>query len=189
VTEVYFLTSNLGKLREASLIAEQYGISLRQLPAKRIEIQSDDLARISAFSARVAAWKHHVPVVVEDAGLFIKALGGFPGPYSSYVFKTIGVNGILKLMEGVRRREAYFLSVVAYCTPKGRPSIFKGRVDGCIASEARGTGGFGFDPIFIPKGDTRTFAEMSSREKNLYSHRAKAFTKFFSWLAERHGNL
>ncbi len=189
MAEVYFLTSNLGKLKEASLIAEQYGISLKQLPAKRIEIQSDNLASISAFSARVAARKYRVPVVVEDAGLFIEALGGFPGPYSSYVYKTIGVKGILKLMKGVTERAAYFLSVVAYCTPEARPLIFKGRVKGCIASEARGVGGFGFDPIFIPEGDTRTFAEMTAQEKNRYSHRAKAFAKFFSWLAERRGNL
>ena len=120
--------------------------------------------------------------MVEDAGLFIEALKGFPGPYSSYVYKTLGVQGILKLMEGVKRREAYFLSAIAYAEPGLEPKVFLGKVEGFIVPEARGSKGFGFDPIFQPKGSEKTFAEMGVEEKNRFSHRAKALSALAEWL-------
>jgi len=102
--------------------------------------------------------------------------------FSSYVFKTLGVNGLLKLMKDVDDRSAFFHSVVAFCAPKGKPVVFHGRVDGRIVDEVRGGAGFGFDPVFAPlNGDDRTFAEMSMMEKNRFSHRAEAFRRFGEW--------
>ncbi|NOZ89276.1 MAG: RdgB/HAM1 family non-canonical purine NTP pyrophosphatase, partial [Crenarchaeota archaeon] len=124
------------------------------------------------------------PVAVEDAGLFVDALSGFPGPYSSYVYKTIGVHGILRLLEGEENRAARFVSVIAYAGPWG-VQLFRGEVKGSIAAEPRGSGGFGFDPIFIPEGADKTFAEMNIEEKNMYSHRARAARKLCSWLEHR----
>jgi XTP/dITP diphosphohydrolase len=153
------------------------------LKLETIEIQSDDLETIAKTRVSDAVKKCGLHVIVEDAGLFIKALKGFPGPYASYVYKTIGNEGLLKLMENKIMRNAYFESVVAFYGPKEKePLCFRGRVDGRISLEVRGDGGFGFDPVFIPnEGDGRTFAEMKITEKNVLSHRARALNNFAQW--------
>ncbi|NIW11921.1 MAG: non-canonical purine NTP pyrophosphatase, partial [Gammaproteobacteria bacterium] len=129
-----------------------------------IEIQDDDLEEIAKASVRDAVEKSCLPVLVEDAGLFIEVLKGFPGPYSSYVYRTLGTQGVLKLMEGIAERSAYFYSVVAFYSPNdASPKCFHGKVEGNIALKERGNQGFGFDPIFKPKGGIgKTFAEMAT---------------------------
>ncbi|NAZ11371.1 MAG: XTP/dITP diphosphatase [Desulfurococcales archaeon] len=178
---IYFATSNKNKFNEASRILEKYGYELVLFSFEKRELQSTDLGEIALQSALIAYTYVNAPVVVEDSGLFIKALNGFPGPFSSYVYKTIGVRGVLKLMEGVTDRSAYFEAAVAIVMPPFE-RVFKGSVYGRIADSPRGTGGFGFDPIFIPENEDRTFAEMSVEEKNRYSHRARAFEKLGIWL-------
>ncbi len=184
---VYFLTKNRGKFREALAVAADAGIKLQMLATRKIEIQSDNLREIAAYSAQEAANRLRVTVVAEDAGLFIDTLHGFPGPYSSDVFKRLGIEGILTLMNGVNDRNARFHSVVAFCMPHERPKCFEGTVDGVISPTPHGSGGFGFDPIFIPtKGDDRTFAQMSVIEKNRISHRAVSFGKLSRWLSRQY---
>lgn len=179
--ELYFITSNKHKFVEVLPIAKKHGIDLRMLPGEKIEIQSNNLMDIAFYSAIENYKKLRKPLLVEDAGLFIEALNGFPGPYSSYVYKTLGVNGILKLMENESNRRAYFLSAVVLIY---EPYIIRveERVYGNITYNARGSRGFGFDPIFVPEGAEKTFAEMSIDEKNKYSHRAKAVSKAFDKL-------
>jgi len=180
---VWFLTSNKGKFREAQAAAKASGLRLQMLVAPKIEIQSETLEEIASYAAKEAANRLGLPVVAEDAGLFIDKLNGFPGPYSSDVFKRLGNKGILKLMENTSRRSAKFSSVAAFCAPHSRPRCFTGTVVGHIDLRPRGGGGFGFDPIFIPsKGDGRTFAQMTVKEKNRLSHRAVAFRKLSKWL-------
>ncbi|MCC6024547.1 MAG: XTP/dITP diphosphatase [Thaumarchaeota archaeon] len=178
------VTSNPGKAREFENIFSEYKLSFRIEPIKTPEIQAMDLRIIAEESAIYAYDILREPVLVEDAGLFINALNGFPGPFSSYAYKTIGIKGMLKLMENVEDRRARFLSVIAFYTPMiGGVKIFTGEVEGYIAMEPRGSGGFGFDPIFIPaEGDGRTFAEQSIEEKNKLSHRARATKKFAEWI-------
>jgi XTP/dITP diphosphohydrolase len=179
---VYFATTNRGKFIEAAQVASRFGIRLKQFRVEKLEIQSNDLEVIASFAAMWAARSNKCPVVAEDAGFFLKALGGFPGPYSSYVFKTLGTSGILRLMENAKNRRASFRAAVAFCTPKTRPWCFTGVVEGRVSRNARGTHGFGFDPIFIPeRGDGRTFAEMATEEKNVLSHRGIAFEAFSKW--------
>ena len=123
------------------------------------------------------------PIVIEDAGLFINALKGFPGPFSSYVFKTIGCNGILKLMNGVMDRSANFVSMIAYARSYNEIYFFKGELPGEIALKASGTGGFGFDPIFKPnETPTKTLAELTFEQKNEISHRAKSYKKLAKFI-------
>ncbi len=175
-------TGNLHKYREARQVLSELGVDLRHLKVDRVEIQADDLADIAAYSAEQVAAEGR-PIVVEDAGLFIDHYGGFPGPYSSYALSTIGLGGVLKLMEGVKDRGASFQSVVAF-RHGGEARCFRGVVRGRIAHGIRGTGGFGYDPIFIPdEGDGRTFGEMTAEEKNALSHRARAFRSFGEWFA------
>jgi XTP/dITP diphosphohydrolase len=177
----FFVTGNIHKFNEARRVLVEYGISVAMLNIDAIEIQDDSLENIAKTSAIDAAKKSNLPVFVEDAGLFINALKGFPGPYSSYIYRTIGAGGILKLMQGERKRDAYFSSVVAFCNPREsfEPKIFQGKVEGRITYEEKGKQGFGFDPIFQPYGRNGiTFAEMTTHEKNKHSHRAQALRKF-----------
>lgn len=177
------VTTNMGKVEEFRRIFEEYGLKFRVEPLRTKEIQSLDLEEIAIESAYYAYNVLREPVLVEDAGLFIEALGGFPGPYSSYVYRTIGVEGVLRLMEGRRDRGARFFSAIAFYSPLTELKVFTGEVRGRLAHEPRGTSGFGFDPIFIPdEGDGRTFAEMGVEEKNRLSHRGRAAKKFAEWI-------
>jgi XTP/dITP diphosphohydrolase len=183
---VYFATGNKGKYEEAAQVAKGFGIRLKQLRFNKLEIQSNNLEEIASYAARHAAEATRRPVVAEDAGLFIKALEGFPGPYSSYVYETIGYQGVLRLMDRAKTRSAYFRAVVAFCRPGNSATCFSGVVNGIVSRKARGNQGFGFDPIFIPlRRGGETFAELSVIEKNRFSHRAKAFAKFFLWFMGR----
>jgi len=185
--QLCFTTENKGKYAEASRIASEYRVKLRQVYRQKIEIQSDDLKEIARFAAKEASKAIGRPVVSEDSGFFVHALGGFPGPYSSYVYRTIGYDGILRLMKRVRNRTAHFQAAVAFCKPKTRPVCFSGIVEGVISPRPWGRQGFGFDPIFVPNdGDGRTFAQMNAKEKNLISHRGRAFFAFFEWVSSRH---
>ncbi len=184
---IYFATGNRSKFIEAAQITSDFGINLKYLRFEKQEIQSNDLTEIASFAAKQAAQSKSCTVISEDSGFFVNALRGFPGPYSSYVFRTLGSEGILKLMENGRNRKAFFKAAVAFCSPEARPRCFAGVVEGLVSSKPRGTHGFGFDPIFIPRrGDGRTFAEMTTDEKNALSHRALAFSRFSKWfLAKR----
>ncbi len=176
----HLVTGNKHKVEEASSLLSGTGIELRQASIEKIEVQDEDLARIALEAARHAYSRVRRPVIVDDSGLFVDALKGFPGPYSSYVYKTIGVEGLLRLMEGVRDRRACFRTALAVIYPPIE-AVFEGISCGWIAMEPRGSRGFGFDPVFIPEGEDRTFAEMSLEEKNRYSHRARAFKAFAEW--------
>ena len=186
---VYLVSTNIHKYLEAREVLASLGLSLAFLRDEVPELQSTDLAQIASWGARWAAEKWDLPVLVEDTGLFIEGLNGFPGPYASYVLKTIGLEGILRLLEGAEDRRACFKTALAFCDGKGaEPVVFTGEACGTIAHEPRGTGGFGYDPIFVPEGgDGRTFAEMSTSEKNAYSHRARAFRAFGEWYRRTKG--
>jgi len=178
----YFVTSNLHKFQEARRVLSEYKIATAKLKVGAIEIQDDSLENIAKASALDAVKNCGLPIFVEDAGLFVEALNGFPGPYSAYVYRTVGTKGILKLMKNTKNRSAHFQSVIAFSSPEEQPTYFHGKVTGKISLQERGTSGFGYDPIFEPsKGDGRTFAEMTTNEKNQYSHRAEALRKFAEW--------
>ena len=181
---VLFATGNQHKVAELSMVLGECGYRVQLASAPKIEVQSDNLVEIAVHAVSTAYLALGRPVAVEDAGLFVDALSGFPGPYSSYVYKTIGVRGLLRLMEGVEDRSARFLSVIAYAGPWG-VRVFTGQVQGVITREPRGGQGFGFDPIFSPYGAAgRTFAEMSLEEKNKWSHRARAAREMCEWLVD-----
>lgn len=183
---IFFATGNINKFNEARRILAEYNISVAMIRVKIMEVQDDEIENIAITSALDAMRRINLPVIVEDAGLFIDALDGFPGPYSSYVYRKIGLSGILKLLEGIENRRARFKSIVAFSDPKGELRCFHGVVEGKIAKEARGYGGFGFDPIFEPYDEHgKTFGEMTIEEKNRLSHRAKALREFAKWYKSR----
>jgi XTP/dITP diphosphohydrolase len=183
---IFFATGNVNKFNEARHILRQFGVAVGMLKLKGDEIQSDSLKDIAQKSVLYAYQQCKLPIFVEDAGLFIETLNGFPGPYAAYVYKTIHNSGILKLMQNNPNRKADFRSVIAYCDDQtvGQPLCFEGEVNGEITPIERreqGKSGFGFDPIFQPDGRQKTFAEMTIEEKNGYSHRAMAIRRFAEW--------
>lgn len=181
---VTFLTSNAHKVAEAIEALRGTSVEIRQVDLKMEEPQADKVEDIARACALRGAMRLKVPVVVEDSGLFISALNGFPGPYSSYVLGTIGIKGILLLMRGYRSRTARFESAVAYARSPKEAKVFKGIALGRISRAARGRSGFGFDPIFVADGCRDTFAEIGLREKGVLSHRGKAFRAFGRWMAK-----
>ena len=137
---VFFATANINKFNEARSILSKYGVATGMLKLKGDEIQSENLKEIAVKSAQNAYRNSKLPIFVEDAGLFINVLSGFPGPYAAYVFHTIKNRGILKLMEQQKDRRASFQSIIAYCDDKNcdAPMCFfgesKGQITACLCS-------------------------------------------------------
>lgn len=172
--EVRFVTSNLGKFQEAREILAPFGLRVRRLPRVLPEPQTDRLETV--VRAKLAALPASSrPTVVEDSGLFIESLNGFPGVYSAHFYRIWGFDPLLELLRR-RSRGATFRTVVGLRVGH-RVRLFEGTCHGSIGHHARGRHGFGFDPLFRPDGARRTFAEMETTEKNRFSHRAAAFRK------------
>ena len=146
------------------------------------EIQTDRLEKVLKFAATGLDDEVKGDYLIDDSGLFIEALGSFPGVYSAFVQKKLGNKGILKLMAGEKYRAAHFETV--FLLRQGdEHEVFQGECRGTIAELERGKGGFGYDPIFIPEGETRTFGEKTVVEKNKNSHRARAVDALLAHLA------
>jgi XTP/dITP diphosphohydrolase len=181
---VLFVTGNFHKFNEVRSVLSSMGVAVGMLRVKGKETQSDSINEIARDSAIDAFNQCRMPLIVEDAGLFIDALAGFPGPYSAYVYKTIQNSGVLKLMESVQNRKASFCSAIVFYSKETGPHLFEGKTEGEITLTERignGNSGFGFDPIFQPVHSEKTFAEMTLEEKNCVSHRAQAVSKFGEW--------
>jgi len=174
--DILFASSNEHKYEEAEKILAEFGIELEFFKTDLVEIQDESLSKIALQKALNAYEKCKKPVIVEDDGLFINSLSGFPGPYSSYVFKTIGNNGILKLIES--NRTAQFRAVIAFCDSSNEPTLFESSVTGTISKNIQ-DGGWGYDPIFIPEKQNKTYAELA--DKNKLSHRYESLKKFATW--------
>ncbi|EMA35475.1 RdgB/HAM1 family non-canonical purine NTP pyrophosphatase [Halobiforma nitratireducens] len=180
---VRFVTGNEGKAREAQEYLD--GITaVNRVEYDYTEIQSDSLEEIATRGAREAFEElaGTEPVLVGDTGLFVDALGGFPGPYSAYVEDTVGVERLWRLVEAEENRRARFRTVLAFADGD-RTETFAGELAGTIVAP-RGDGGFGYDPIFEYNG--QTLAEMDVEEKNAISHRGRALATFADWYADQH---
>jgi XTP/dITP diphosphohydrolase len=173
--DLYFVSSNNHKYQEAKIILDSFGIKLGFIKSTLQEIQSNSLKEIALYKAKDAFSKSKKPLIIEDDGIFINSLNGFPGPYSSYIFKTIGNKGILNLLK--QNRKAKFVSIITYCN-KNILESFDAKIDGSISKSITGKG-WGYDPIFIPNNSQKTFAELNN--KNELSHRYKALKKFSKW--------
>jgi XTP/dITP diphosphohydrolase len=173
---VLFASSNIHKYEEAKKILVKFGIKLEFFQTDLMEIQSDSLSEIALKKVLDAYDKCKKPVIVEDDGLFIDSLSGFPGPFSSYVFKTIGNNRILKMVGD--NRDAKFRAVIAYCDSNKKLKLFESSISGKISKNLQGVG-WGYDPIFVPENQNKTYAELA--EKNNLSHRYQSLKKFANW--------
>ena len=166
------ITSNPGKVAEYQRSFDHLGIEMEHLRLPYDEVQTSDLAEVVDKGMDEVISKGVRNFIVDDSGLFVDALKGFPGVWSAYAQKTIGNKGILKLMEGVEDRGAEFRCCIG-CDIEGQRIIVTGICRGTITESETGDGGFGFDPIFT-HDEIRTFAEIPVDEKNEVSHRGNA---------------
>lgn len=184
---IKFVTGNDGKVAELQSMLGPLGVTVEKDPRGYPEEQADTVAEVAKAGAQ---WLQkeglEVPFLLEDSGFVIHALKGFPGPYSAYVQQTLGNAGVLQTMESVEQelRTAHFESCLTYVDETSIHQ-FTGVCKGHVAQQALGTDGFGYDPIFIPLGETRSFAQMTRDEKNQQSHRGKATEAFLAWLANQ----
>ncbi|MFH1222066.1 MAG: RdgB/HAM1 family non-canonical purine NTP pyrophosphatase [Candidatus Micrarchaeota archaeon] len=180
--EIFFATGNEHKFRETVKFFAKNApsVQLKHFPFKHNEIRSDELAEIADEAVAVAYAQLKKPVFVEDTGLFIDALNGFPGTYSAWAQSKIGNKGLLKLLEGEAVRSARFETVISFTDGK-TTAHFRGICPGSIVEKPRGKSGFGFDPIFVPTGHPTTFAENIELKSQL-SHRYKSVLLLTNYL-------
>jgi non-canonical purine NTP pyrophosphatase (RdgB/HAM1 family) len=172
--EALFVTGNHNKARET---AEILGVELRSIALDLPEIQDLDVAQVAAVkaaAAREALDTPDSPILVEDSGLVVEAWNGLPGALTKWFLASVGNKGILRMLSGEEDRSARAVCAVAIAFADGSVRVFLGEVGGMIAPEPRGSGGFGWDPIFVPHDHTETYAELGPR-KHENSHRARAF--------------
>ena len=166
------ITSNPGKVSEYQRSFDHLGIAMEHLRLPYDEVQTSDLEEVVSKGMDEIISKGVRNFIVDDSGLFVDSLKGFPGVWSAYAQKTIGNKGILKLMEGVEDRGAEFRCCIG-CDIEGQRIIVTGVCRGTITDSGMGDGGFGFDPICTQDGKC-TFAKVPIDEKNEVYHRGNA---------------
>jgi len=178
------VTSNLGKVEEFRKAFADVGIGIEHLRIPYDEIQTAELEEVVKWGMKELRKKGLKNFIIDDSGLFIDELNGFPGVYSSYVQKTIGNDGILHLMEYFLDNKGAEFRCCIGCDIEGETIIVTGICRGEILPLGMGTDGFGYDPIFSVDGD-RSLAEMSLDEKNAVSHRGIAIKLLMKELRKR----
>jgi len=182
MVDVAFVSTSEGKFREARELLRPYGVRLRWVRRSLVEPQADDLAEVARAKAGAVRGVRGY-VLVEDSGLFVPSLGGFPGVYSAHFLRIWGFPPLLELLRH-RPRRAVFRCVAAL--RRGRSvRTFVGEVEGSIARKASGEHGFGYDPVFVPRGYRSTFAELPASVKNSLSHRGRAMGQVGEYLRHR----
>jgi XTP/dITP diphosphohydrolase len=172
-----FVTGNAGKVAEMAALLAPLGIQVVADGRGYPEVQAETLREVTEAGARhLLASGLRPPFILEDSGLFVGALKGFPGVYSRHALDTVGTAGLLRLLRDVEleSRGAAFQADLAYVDPAGAVHHFAGTCPGRIPERPSGSGGFGFDPVFAPAGHTLTFAAMDPAEKSRLSHRGQA---------------
>ena len=185
---IVFATKNRGKVREAGEKLKEFGVEVIPLdeiteveaPEETGETFCENAYQKATYYAR----KLNLPVLAEDAGLEVEALEGKPGVYSSRFAgeKATDEENNRKLIEELKKKgldssPARYVSFFFLAFPEGMGLWSEGEVRGKVITEPRGRGGFGYDPLFIPEGYTKTMAELPLKEKNRISHRGKALEK------------
>jgi XTP/dITP diphosphohydrolase len=191
---IVIATHNAGKLREMRELLAPYGIDAVSAGELGL-IEPDETGTSFRANARIkaeaAAATSKLPAFADDSGIVVEALDGAPGIYSArWAGEGKDFNGAMQKIEDLLRekktadRRAHFVSALCVAWPDGHVEEFEGRIDGTLVWPPRGTAGFGYDPMFLPEGHTRTFGEMDADEKHGLppkgkglSHRARAFVK------------
>jgi XTP/dITP diphosphohydrolase len=181
-------THNAGKVKEFAVLINHDGlqlISAAELYLPEPDETGSSFAENAALKSRAAALASNLPALADDSGLSVHELGGAPGIYSArWADDKNFIPAFQKIHDELHKKNippngaaASFICALALTLPSGKTLISQGKIDGHLCFPARGENGFGYDPIFIPVGETRSFAELSPAEKNHYSHRARAVTE------------
>ena len=188
-------THNAGKLKEISALLAPYGTQCLSAGALGLPEPAETgktFAENALIKARAAAEGSGLAALADDSGLSVTALGGRPGVYTAdwaerqwfegpagrdWYMAMGKVEGLLAELGPDIDRSCWFSCVLAIAWPGGETAVYEGRVNGTLTWPPRGTMGFGYDPVFVPVGDSRTFAELDPAEKHRISHRADAFAK------------
>ena len=179
--EIIIATGNAGKVREFKRMLEPLGWTVFSQKEKGFSTAPEENGETFAENALIKAralWELcRIPVIADDSGLCVNALGGRPGVYSARYGGEGATDGeknrkLLAELEGAADRTAYFACAIAYLDEAGREHIFEGKCPGEISPGPRGEDGFGYDPLFLC--GEKTFAEMTAAEKDAVSHRGKA---------------
>lgn len=173
------ITGNTGKAAEIGAIT---GWPVEAVKLDILEVQSLDLEQVGREKALAAYRAVGKPVVVDDTGMSIAALKGLPGPFVAWFIDQIGPQGILDMVRGKEDRRVEVSTCIGYADENGART-FLGTVRGTLTTELRGESGFGYDPIFVPDGQTKTYAEMTGDEKNAISMRSIAIGKLRDFLS------
>ena len=163
--KITFVTGNWAKIASAKQALEPLGYEVDNIKMETPEIQADDVTEVAKFSAKWACEKLKMPVLKNDSGLFVESLNGFPGVYTHYADDTIGIDGLLKLLDGVKNRSAYFKEALSYCEPGKDPIAFEGITRGKIDTKKSGKYGWSWDFIFIPDGEEKTLGCFPDNER------------------------
>lgn len=185
-----FATGNSHKLQEVQGLFKE-GFALSCLKDVNITEEIPETADNLVDNALQKAWyvykKCGIPCFADDTGLEVEALDGAPGVYSARYAgeqkdSRLNMLLLLKNMTGKENRNARFRTIIAYIDENAQEHIFEGEIRGKIIENMAGENGFGYDPIFVPEGYDKTFAQLSSEIKNTISHRARAMEKFLSYI-------
>ncbi|MBR2641944.1 MAG: RdgB/HAM1 family non-canonical purine NTP pyrophosphatase [Lentisphaeria bacterium] len=191
MANVVIATSNAHKVEEYKALMADDSIELQSLldyPGfPDVEENGTTFTENASIKAIAASKYCDAPAFADDSGLEVFALNGEPGIYSARYAPTDPerIAKLLKNLEGKDDRSARFVCVIAIAFNGEIIETFEGEIRGTIGFEPKGSNGFGYDPVFIPEGETRTFAELSSEEKNRISHRANAFRKAAEFVEEQ----
>lgn len=179
-----FVTGSANKVREAEEILSR---AVDTLPLDLPEVQARSSEEVARHKAREAFARLDRPCVVEDTGLEFAALGTMPGPFIKWFEREAGLEAICRMLDGLADRRAAAVCVLAL-TSGEEEIVATGRLEGHIAPNPRGDGGFGWDSIFIPEGKVETFAQMRREEKHAISHRRLAWEELSRLLRQREGS-
>ena len=194
MNEIIFASHNKGKIAEVRQILEPLNIrilSSDDIDFPEVEETGTTFEENAKLKALTTAKFCKTVCLADDSGLCVDALDGSPGVHSArYVPNRDFNKAILKLLKEMKKssstsRAAHLSCVIVLGYPDGSYHSFEGRIDGTIAFEPSGDGGFGFDPIFIPSGYDKTYAELETVVKNKISHRAQALKKLISYLSDK----
>ncbi|KYG72479.1 RdgB/HAM1 family non-canonical purine NTP pyrophosphatase [Roseivirga echinicomitans] len=192
--KICFATNNKNKLNEISqILGDQFElVSLEQIGCTEELAETQDTLEGNSLQKAAYVFEHYgIPVFADDTGLEVNGLNGEPGVYSAMYAgpeRDSSMN-MAKVLEGLKvtdDRSAKFRTVITYIE-NGEPIQFEGIAEGVITMEVSGKGGFGYDPIFRPKGYDKTFGELPSEIKNTISHRKRAFDKLINFLKGKEG--
>jgi len=179
---IYFVTNNKYKLEIAQKALANSGVSIMQQKLDVPEIQSDSVEEIARFSACWAVEKIKQPIFVTDAGYYIQALNGFPGPFIKWTNKWFTAKNYLKLMEGKTNRKVKVLTCLAYCEPGKKPILFTSKSQGAISEKPGKTGTTPINEIFIPEGFTMPESEIDHQQMINFWGKTSVWQKFREFL-------